>query len=157
LLLGRLPSELVRHVLQWLPQFGGALALILGALVAGSEYGWGTRKSALTHHPARRAVFISKVRALGVVVTAIVLIELIAAVTTSARVASAQEMDVQQASAPVIAFQVGRMLDQLPQSATEQQAVDLAEQWYSALQWPTMLERARGTGTAWLILAVEAA
>jgi len=102
-------------------------------------------------------VFISKVRALGVVVTAIVLIELIAAATTSARVASAQEMDVQQASAPVIAFQVGRMLDQLPQSATEQQAVDLAEQWYSALQWPPMLERARGTGTAWLILAVEAA
>src|SRR5919197_4604731 len=35
-----LPARLVPNTLRGLPMFAGALALIIGGLVAGSEYGW---------------------------------------------------------------------------------------------------------------------
>jgi ABC-type transport system involved in multi-copper enzyme maturation permease subunit len=42
----------------------GALALILGVLVVGSEYGWGTYKTLLTQRPARSLTVLAKVGAL---------------------------------------------------------------------------------------------
>ena len=43
-----LPSDLVANLISGLPVFAGAIALILGALAVGSEYGWGTLKTVLT-------------------------------------------------------------------------------------------------------------
>jgi hypothetical protein len=40
-----LPGRLVPNTLGGFPMFAGAIALIVGALVAGSEYGWGTLKT----------------------------------------------------------------------------------------------------------------
>lgn len=45
---------------------GAAVVLILGALTAGSEYGWGTLKTALTQRPGRAGILAGKVLTLAV-------------------------------------------------------------------------------------------
>jgi ABC-type transport system involved in multi-copper enzyme maturation permease subunit len=47
--------------------FGGAVALILGALTFGSEYGWATLKTIFTQRPARLEVFAAKLLALAAI------------------------------------------------------------------------------------------
>ena len=56
LLASTLPDQLVANMLGGFPVFAGALALVFGALVFGSEYGWGTVKTLLTQRPGRGAV-----------------------------------------------------------------------------------------------------
>lgn len=68
-----LPGRLAASAIQGFPLFAGALALILGALAAGSEYGWGTMKTVLARGPGRLAVLAGKVGALGLVMLAVVL------------------------------------------------------------------------------------
>ena len=64
-LLGQIvPHAFVQNVLAGFPFFGAALVLIGGAMVAGSEYGWGTLGTMLTQRPGRLAVFGGKVLAL---------------------------------------------------------------------------------------------
>src|SRR4051794_40004803 len=53
LLDGLVPHAFVETVVGGTPMFGGALALVLGALALGSPYGWGTLKTALTQGPRR--------------------------------------------------------------------------------------------------------
>jgi ABC-type transport system involved in multi-copper enzyme maturation permease subunit len=72
-LAGTLPGELVPTSLGGFPVFAGALALILGALATGSEYGWGTMQTALTQRPSRLAVHGGKLAALAASTLAIVL------------------------------------------------------------------------------------
>jgi ABC-type transport system involved in multi-copper enzyme maturation permease subunit len=55
-----LPSNLIGNVLNEFVGLGGALALIFGALSVGSEYGWGTFKTALTQGPSRLEVYLGK-------------------------------------------------------------------------------------------------
>jgi ABC-2 type transport system permease protein len=64
-LAGTLPGELVPTSLGGFPVFAGALALILGALAAGSEYGWGTMQTALTQRPSRLGTYGGKLLALA--------------------------------------------------------------------------------------------
>ena len=64
-LAGVLPGELVPTSLGGFPVFAGALALILGALATGSEYGWGTLQTALTQRPSRLATYGGKLLALA--------------------------------------------------------------------------------------------
>ena len=71
-LAGTLPGELVPTSLGGFPVFAGALALILGALATGSEYGWGTMQTALTQRPSRLAVHAGKLAALAASTLAIV-------------------------------------------------------------------------------------
>ncbi len=56
ILASTLPDQLVANTLGGFPVFAGALALVFGALVFGSEYGWGTVKTLLTQRPGRGAV-----------------------------------------------------------------------------------------------------
>jgi hypothetical protein len=72
-LAGTLPGELVPTSLGGFPVFAGALALILGALATGSEYGWGTWQTALTQRPTRLAVYGGKLLALAASTLGIVL------------------------------------------------------------------------------------
>jgi ABC-type transport system involved in multi-copper enzyme maturation permease subunit len=67
LLAGTLPDHLVQNALSGLPLFGGALLLTLGALLAGSEYGWGTLKTLLAQGPRRVTVLAGQLLALVVV------------------------------------------------------------------------------------------
>ncbi len=45
--------------------FGSAIALILGVLAVGSEYGWSTLKTVLTQRPGRVTTFLGKAAAVG--------------------------------------------------------------------------------------------
>ena len=58
-----LPANLVPTAIQGFPVFAGALALLLGVLSAGSEYGWGTWETILAQGPGRLAVLAGKLRA----------------------------------------------------------------------------------------------
>jgi ABC-type transport system involved in multi-copper enzyme maturation permease subunit len=68
------PGNLPPYLLQFLfPGLGTAVALILGALAAGSEYGWGTLKTVLSQRPGRLGVLSRKLLALGALLLLFVL------------------------------------------------------------------------------------
>jgi ABC-2 type transport system permease protein len=60
-----LPESLVGTLLAGFPFFGGVIALILGVLAFGSEYGWGTLKTLFTQRPGRLHVVGAKLAALA--------------------------------------------------------------------------------------------
>jgi ABC-2 type transport system permease protein len=62
-----LPESVASSVVGGFPFYFGVLALILGALVFGSEYGWGTLKTSLMQHPSRLRLFLAKEAAVGLV------------------------------------------------------------------------------------------
>lgn len=77
LLRGLLPENLARNV-SGLYGTGGTLALILGALALGSEYGWGTLNTSLTQRPGRLGVLSGKALALALFLFLFVLLGLLA-------------------------------------------------------------------------------
>ncbi len=50
---GLLPERVLDNTIGGFPVFAGALALVLGAIVIGGEYTWGTLKTILTQRPGR--------------------------------------------------------------------------------------------------------
>lgn len=78
-----LPENFLSNLLSGLSSLGGAIALILGALAAGSEYGWGTLKTALTQRPGRLSVFSGKLLALGAILAVFVTVAFTAAALSS--------------------------------------------------------------------------
>ncbi|HEY8446215.1 MAG TPA: ABC transporter permease [Thermomicrobiales bacterium] len=62
-----LPGQLVSAVLEGVPFFGGVLVLILGVLIMGGEYGWGTLKTLFTQRSSRTLIVGAKLVALGIV------------------------------------------------------------------------------------------
>ncbi|MGH3038395.1 MAG: ABC transporter permease [Gaiellaceae bacterium] len=69
-----LPESLVGTLMGGFPFFGGVLALMLGVLTFGSEYGWGTLRTLLTQRPGRLHVFGAKLLALAVTLAAFVFV-----------------------------------------------------------------------------------
>jgi ABC-2 type transport system permease protein len=67
-----LPARLVPNTLSGFPMFAGAIALVIGGLIAGSEYGWGTLKTILTQRSGRLAVISGKLLAVLATTTALV-------------------------------------------------------------------------------------
>ena len=68
------PENLVSYLTPGLPNLGAPIALILGALAVGSEYGWATFKTVLTQRPGRYAVFFGKLLALGILLALLVVL-----------------------------------------------------------------------------------
>lgn len=62
-----LPDQFVSTVIEGFPFYGGAIALMLGVLTVGSEFGWGTFKTLFTQRPGRGEVFAAKMAALAIV------------------------------------------------------------------------------------------
>lgn len=63
------PAHFVQVVLSnFSGGFGGAIALILGVLAVGSEYGWGTFTTVFTQRPGRLETFAGKLAGLAAVV-----------------------------------------------------------------------------------------
>lgn len=89
-----LPQSFTVNVPGLLSQFGGPVALILGALAAGSEYGWGTFKTALTQGLGRLKVFSSKLLAVGIVLAVFSLLVLGAGAVASYVVAGLLEASI---------------------------------------------------------------
>ena len=69
-----LPQGLVGTLLAGFPFFGGVLALMLGVLTFGSEYGWGTLKTTFTQGPGRLELYGAKLAALGIALVPFVLV-----------------------------------------------------------------------------------
>ncbi|WP_336033751.1 ABC transporter permease [Geodermatophilus sp. FMUSA9-8] len=90
LLASTLPDRLVGNALSGLPLFGGALLLTLGALLAGSEYGWGTLKSLLAQGPRRTTVLAGQLLALVTVLAATVALSFALTAAVSAAIAGAE-------------------------------------------------------------------
>jgi len=85
LLASTLPAQLIGNTIGGFPVFAGALAMVLGALATGSEYGWGTVKVQLTQRPSRAAVMTGQLMALAAAALIGVLAQLaLGAVTSSA-------------------------------------------------------------------------
>jgi ABC-type transport system involved in multi-copper enzyme maturation permease subunit len=62
---GLYPGGLVQNLMNFAMPVGAAIALVLGALATGSEYGWGTMKTALTLGPGRVQTLLAKLVAAG--------------------------------------------------------------------------------------------
>ncbi|MGH3900393.1 MAG: ABC transporter permease [Pseudonocardiaceae bacterium] len=90
LLAGVLPAGLVTNVLSGYPLFGGALVLILGALMTGGEYGFGTLKTLLTQRPRRVEVLGGALAALAVVVLALVVASFVISAGASSVIAAVE-------------------------------------------------------------------
>lgn len=85
-----LPASLVTNVLNGYPLFGGALVLILGALMIGGEYGFGTLKTLFTQRPRRLEVLSGALAALAVVALALVVASFAISVGASSVIAAVE-------------------------------------------------------------------
>ena len=74
LLASILPGALAVNLPQGMPLFGGALMMVLGAIVAGNGYGWGTWKTVFTQGPSRSATVLGSILAMATVVAALLVV-----------------------------------------------------------------------------------
>jgi ABC-2 type transport system permease protein len=91
ILASTLPNQLVASTLGGFPVFAGALALVFGTLLLGSEYGWGTVKTMLTQRPGRTTVLAGQAIALAVSVAVGVLLLFVLGAVSSTSIALAQD------------------------------------------------------------------
>jgi ABC-type transport system involved in multi-copper enzyme maturation permease subunit len=73
ILTSTMPENLISNSIGGFPLFAGALALTLGAISVGSEYGFGTLKTMLIQRPRRLSIYAGELLALAGAVLAIVL------------------------------------------------------------------------------------
>jgi ABC-type transport system involved in multi-copper enzyme maturation permease subunit len=85
-----LPQHLVPAALGPWPLLGGAVILVLGALITGNEYGWGTLKTVLSQRAGRLSVLAGKLVAAALVCAALVLVCLVVDAVSSFAVAAAE-------------------------------------------------------------------
>ena len=78
-----LPNQFVANAVGGFPLFGFALGLIFGALVVGSEYGWGTVGNLLIQGPTRLQVHLGRLTALVIMSLVMTLCALAIAATSS--------------------------------------------------------------------------
>lgn len=83
-----LPENLIVAVLGGFPVFGGVLALMLGVLAIGSDYGWDTLKTVLSQRSGRLQLLFSKLTAVGVVLVVFALAMFITGAVSSSAIAS---------------------------------------------------------------------
>ena len=96
-----LPQHLVGTLMGGFPFFGGVLALMLGVLTLGSEYGWGTLKTLFTQRPGRLHVFGAKLLALAATLVVFVLVVFVLGAVASYAIAMTEGAD---ASSPSMWF-----------------------------------------------------
>jgi ABC-type transport system involved in multi-copper enzyme maturation permease subunit len=89
-----LPESLVGTLLAGFPFFGGVLALMLGVLSVGSEYGWGTLKTLLTQGPGRLRIFAAKLIAVAATLLVFVLVAFLLGALSSLAIAANEGADV---------------------------------------------------------------
>jgi ABC-type transport system involved in multi-copper enzyme maturation permease subunit len=85
-----LPQSIVSVLLGGFPFYGGALALMLGVLSIGSEYGWDILKTLFTQGPSRLRLFAAKLAALGIALIPFVLLVFAFGAICSTLIASAE-------------------------------------------------------------------
>lgn len=85
------PEHIVMNTIGAFPVFAGALALVLGALMFGGEYGFGTVKTLFTQRPSRAAVLSGQFATLAVAVLTGVVVLFAAGSITSVGIALAED------------------------------------------------------------------
>ncbi|MDN5854722.1 MAG: ABC transporter permease, partial [Actinomycetia bacterium] len=98
-LAGMMPDQINTNTLGAFPVFAGALALVLGALVAGGEYGFGTVKTLLTQRPGRIATVGGQLVAITVAVSIGVAVLYVLGFASSAAIGLAEGLDLPWPSA----------------------------------------------------------
>jgi ABC-2 type transport system permease protein len=98
-----MPVSVPDVLLQGMPMFGGALMMVLGAIVAGSGYGWGTWKTVFTQGPSRAATLAGSLAATTVFVIGTVLFTLVLYLGVSLTIAVTESQDVVWPSAGSLA------------------------------------------------------
>ena len=89
-----MPSSIPDVLVQGTPMFGGALMMVLGAIVAGNGYGWGTWKTLVTQGPSRTSTVVGSLVALTVFVLATVAATLVLYAGVSSLIAVTESRDV---------------------------------------------------------------
>jgi ABC-2 type transport system permease protein len=84
------PDQFVNAVMGAGFPLGAAIAIVLGALVAGSEYSWGTMKTTLTQGPGRLTTWFGRVVAFEAWMGILTLVLFVVGVASSVVVASFQ-------------------------------------------------------------------
>jgi ABC-type transport system involved in multi-copper enzyme maturation permease subunit len=72
-----LPADLANQLPQGMPMFGGAIMMVLGAIVAGNGYGWGTWKTVFTQGPSRSSALAGSLAAVTAFAAGIVALTLV--------------------------------------------------------------------------------
>jgi ABC-2 type transport system permease protein len=88
------PSGLAGTLPQGMPLFGGAIMMVLGAIIAGNGFGWGTWKTAFTQGPSRVSTILGSMSAGVLLVAGIVAVTLATDVAMSLGVAAAESQSV---------------------------------------------------------------
>jgi ABC-type transport system involved in multi-copper enzyme maturation permease subunit len=88
LISGVLPDQFLSGTVDLYPMFGSALMLVLGAVLAGGEYRWGTWGSLLVQRPARTAAVLAKAAAAAVVMLCVTVLVVALSAAGSALVAA---------------------------------------------------------------------
>lgn len=102
-----LPANVPHVLIQGMPMFGGALMMVLGAIVAGNGYGWGTWKTVFTQGPTRRSVVAGSMVALTALVVVTVLATLALCFGLSLLVAGLESQTVVWPSVGDVAVSLG--------------------------------------------------
>jgi ABC-2 type transport system permease protein len=107
-----LPQRLVENVMGGFPFFGGVLALMLGVLTFGSEYGWGTLRTLFIQRPGRLRVFAAKLLALALALIPFVLVVFAVGALASTAIALREgaEFDLPSASLVVRGLAAGWLI-----------------------------------------------
>jgi len=101
------PPNLVRETFSMWADLGGVFALILGVLVQGSEFGWGTVKTLYTQRSGRLAMLFGKLVALALIVLIMVIALFAVDAVSSLAVAGIDGKDTTFPNLDVIAKGVG--------------------------------------------------
>ncbi|MDQ6900062.1 MAG: ABC transporter permease subunit [Candidatus Dormibacteraeota bacterium] len=83
------PPNFHRQLLSLSSSLGEVMALLLGVLAVGSEYGWGTLKTMLTQGPGRFSALAGKLAVIAILLVVYVLVSTAAAAATSAALGAA--------------------------------------------------------------------
>lgn len=102
-----MPAGITDVLVQGLPMFGGALAMVLGAIVAGNGYGWGTWKTLFTQGPSRTASISGSLLALTVFVVGVMVVTLAVMSAVSVAIAAGESQPIDLPSAGAVLESLG--------------------------------------------------
>ncbi len=102
-----MPVSVPDVLLQGMPMFGGALMMVLGAIVAGNGYGWGTWKTVFTQGPSRTSSVLGSLLAMSLFVVVTVLVTLALYVGVSVLFATTESQTIVWPALSEIASSVG--------------------------------------------------
>jgi ABC-type transport system involved in multi-copper enzyme maturation permease subunit len=110
LLAQMMPDQAPTTMVQGMPMFGGALVLILGAVAAGSGYGWGTWKTIFTAGPRRTSALAGMLSALGIVLVGLMVATLCVDLLAAFGVAAAESQPLHWPTLTAVAKGLGAAL-----------------------------------------------